>query len=276
MNIFDPIISFLQRPFPPTEDWRNRLVIAVLVGLFVTFFLFVFEPFGLSNVQNHKFWICLGFGATTWFASVMFELLMVKGFNLYENIHKFTFGKWVLQVIGLIFTISIANFLFGRWLHGNLEWRFLPQMIYATFAIGVFPTVVLGSLAMLRQERKYQKIATTINSHAISLQNQSTTDSLTINDILVSSIRYVESYQNYIKIGYVDKDDQLQESLHRATLKSLESQLTDTFIIKCHRSFLVNKELVESVSGNAQGLVLALQDCDKKIPVSRSFVSVFR
>jgi len=275
MNIISQIIAFLHRPFPPTENWIDRIKLAIGISLFVTFFLFIFEPFGLSNIKEHKFWICLGFGATTLFASLFFEIIIVSILGLYEYPQSFTFGKWVLHAIGMILTISIANFMFEGWLQGNLNWRYFPQMIYATFAIGIFPTVVLGSLSMLRQERKYQEIASEIIVRKEEAKETSSEEKM-IGDISVSSMRYIESYQNYIKIGYIDSESILKESMKRSTLKSLQSELEGTSIVKCHRSFLVNRSTIISVSGNAQGLLLTLSDCDKQIPVSRSFVSSFR
>lgn len=276
MSFINQIVSFFQRPFPPTEKWSDRIKLACGVALFVTFFLFVFEPFGLSNVQKNKFWICLGFGAATLLASLVFEVIVVNVLGLYKNSQNYTFGKWVLQAIAMILTISIANFLFGRWLQGSMDWHFFPQMIYATFAIGVFPTVVLGSISMIRQERKYKEIASGINSDKETKIASTRLQEQTLGDIPISDIRYIESYQNYIKIGYINSESILTELMRRSTLKSLQSELEGTSVVKCHRSFLVNRELIISVSGNAQGLLLALDQCPKEIPVSRSFVASFR
>ena len=276
MSFINQIVLFLKRPFPPTENWIDRIRLAFAIAIFVTFFLYIFEPFGLSNLSKNKFWICLGFGSATLVASLLFEVLIVKIFKWHDVPQNFTFGKWVLQAIGMILTISVANFLFGRWLQGSMDWRFFPQMIYATFAVGVFPTVVLGSLSMLRQEKIYKEIASGINDLSQKSKETSRSQERTIGEIALSNIRYIESYQNYIKIGYIDNDTALNESMQRATLKSLQSELEGTSIVKCHRSFLVNKDSIISVSGNAQGLLLTLEDCDKEIPVSRSFVPSFR
>ncbi len=276
MNLMNKVISFFNRPFPPTENWSDRIRLAIAVAIFVTFFLYVFEPFGLSQVQDNKFGICLGFGSATLVASLLFEFVVVKVFGLYENSQNFTFGKWVLQAIGMILTISIANFLFGRWLQGSMDWRFFPQMIYATFAVGVFPTVVLGSISMMRQERKYKEIASDITIPSNEAKVASIQPEQSYGDIPISNIRYIESYQNYVRIGYLNKDSDCVEVMQRATLKSIQSELDQTDIVKCHRSFLVNKESIISVNGNAQGLLLSLESCSKEIPVSRSFVSAFR
>ena len=89
-------------------------------------------------------------------------------------------------------------------------------------------------------------------------------------------IRYIEALQNYAKIGYINSTGQLIERTERATLKSILNEVEGSPIVKCHRSFLVNREAIISTSGNAQGLLLTLSDCDKTIPVSRSYVPAFR
>lgn len=276
MDLFKPIILFLQRPFPPIEKWHERVKLAVGVSLFVLFFLFIFEPFGLNNIKENKFWICAGFGLATLLASLFFELIVVNFTSWYKDTQHFTFGKWVLLAIGMIFTISTANFLYGRWLQGSMDWRYFPQMIYATFTVGVFPTVLLGYISMVRQERKYRDIASDINPHYGEAKELNTTKERSFGNIHISDIRYIESYQNYVKIGHLNNEAKLIETMQRATLKSLQSELQDTSIVKCHRSYLVNKEHIISVSGNAQGLLLELENCEKVIPVSRSFVSAFR
>ena len=276
MNIVSQVISLLNRPFPFTEGWRKQTIVAVGVALFVTFFLYVFEPFGLMYVKENKFLICLGFGLVTLISSLIVGLICVKILRIYDEPGRYTLGKWILQAICLIMTISIANFLFGRWLHGNMNWEFLPNMIYGTFAVGVFPTVVLGTLAMLRQEKLYQNIASGINSQESLETTTKKVEGRKVADIPITNIRYIESYQNYVKIGYIDRESVINEEVQRATLKSLQEELQATVIVKCHRSYLVNKTSIISVSGNAQGLLLTLQGCDKSIPVSRSFVPAFR
>lgn len=276
MDILKHVISFFQRPFPPSEDWPQRLKTAVGVGFFVALFLYIFEPFGFNFIKSGKFLICVGFGATTLIVCILFELLMVYGFRLYDNLQHFTFGKWVLEVIGLILTISMGNLLFGAWVQGSLEWSYFPQVLYSTFLIGIFPVVILGSFAMLSEERKYREIALRINIHSKDMSESSMDELRYLGEIPISNIRYLESYQNYIKIGYLDAANQIKESMQRATLKSLEMELEGTEIVKCHRSYLVNRETIVSVSGNAQGLILALEGCDKEVPVSRSFVPQFR
>jgi len=61
--------------------------------------------------------------------------------------------------------ISLANFLFIRIaLFDDIRWELYPYMLRATFAIGFFPTTLLGAIALFKNEQKYQTIAAEFNS----------------------------------------------------------------------------------------------------------------
>lgn len=276
MNAFVKIIEFLKKPYPEDEDRYAYFNYLLAISLFVAFFLFVFEPFGLSDLESHKLLICLGFGAMTFLGSVVYELTVGKLLSILGVRENWTFGKWLLNNLGIMFFISLANFLFVRLtLFGFIQWELFPVMLYGTLMIGLIPFTVLGGLSLLKQERKYQDIAQEINQKKTATSAPPSSE-IGVFDIPVYQIKYVEALQNYIKIGYVDEEGKLQEQTERSTLKGVLELTEGSAIVKCHRSFLVNKDAVTSTAGNAQGLLLSLSDCDKVIPVSRSCVADFR
>lgn len=61
------------------------------------------------------------------------------------------------------------------------------------------------------------------------------------------------------------------------TLKEFEEQLKAfSFVFKVHRSYIVNLQAIESISGNAQGYVLCIKHFSEgSIPVSRSTIEAF-
>ncbi len=277
MESSNSLIQFLQKPFPEEESKASYFKTLAVVSLFVTLFLYIFEPFGFSNIESNKFFICLGFGGITFVSSVLYDFLVNGLLKLKEEKRTFTFAKWLVSIIGLMMTISLANFIFARLvLFGNIRWEFFPSMIYGTFAVGVFPVIVIGAISLIRQEKKYQNIAAEINS--IQIEKPIKTESIeqAIFEIPTRQIRYIEALQNYVKVGFINEAGKLIEQTERATLKSILDELNGSSIVKCHRSFLVNKTAILTTSGNAQGLQLRLSDCDKIIPVSRSFVPIFR
>jgi hypothetical protein len=276
MGFFSKIRAVLRKPFPEEENRSSYIRNILAVSVFVALFLFIFQPFGIDTIESGKFLICLGFGSMTFIASYVYDFVTRRVLKLKGEREYFTFGNWILNMFGIIFLISLANFLFARSLIGTIEWRFFPQMIYSTFTIGIFPVVALGWVLLIRQEHKYQSIADNINQQKARFKADDHANGHTVFDVPISQIRYIESLQNYVRIGYVNAENQLQEQTERATLKNILSETEDSPLVRCHRSFLINQEAITTVAGNAQGLVLSLENCDKTIPVSRSYVSVFR
>lgn len=277
MNSFDKIVQILRKPFPRVENWYSYFKILIIISLFVTFFLYVFQPFGISALESHKFLICLGFGSMTFLGALIYEFTVGQFLKLIGIRARWTFGKWILNNLGVAIFISFTNFLFIRILYfGFIQWELFPNMLYGTLMIGLVPIVVLGGVTLIKQEKKYQIIAEEINQKKTSTSNINNNHDLSIFDISASQIKYVEALQNYVKIAYMDGEDKLIVQTERATLKNILEEVEGSSIIKCHRSFLVNQEAIISTNGNAQGLLLSLSECDKIIPVSRSCVSIFR
>lgn len=277
MEFVNTIIQLLKKPFPEEENKATYLLNVAAIGVFVTLFLYIFKPFDMSNIESGIFLMCLRFGLVTVIAALFYHLVIRSLFRLVIGRKKLTFGRWIVHMVGTIFTISLANFLFIRlFFFGYIQWEFFPIMMQNTFAIGIFPVVMLGAISLLRQEKKYQLIADEINQKEPNNAATNPVNNQSVYDIPLGQIRYIEALQNYVKIGYINSSKQLIEQTERATLKGILNEVQGSGIVKCHRSFLVNREAIISTTGNAQGLLLTLSDCDKVIPVSRSYVAVFR
>ena len=60
--------------------------------------------------------------------------------------------------------------------------------------------------------------------------------------------------------------------LLRSSLSRLEAQIIDrSNIVRCHRSYVVNLDRVERVTGNAQGYKLHLFGGQFQVPVARRY-----
>lgn len=277
MEILNNILAVLNKPFPEEESWLDTFKTSGLFSAFLFYFLYVFEPFGLSELGADKLWICLGFGIMTLLGLLFYEFLIRQVFKWKGGQVQWTYGKWILYNIGLLFFISIANFLFIRLVFfGYIDWRLYHHMLYSHLTIGIFPIIVIGRLSLMKREKKYQHIAQEINQQKQARPTSIQTDDLTICDIPVQQIKYIEALQNYAIIGFLNADGQLTKQTERLTLKSILEKTKGSAIKRSHRSFLVNQEAIIAISGNAQGLLLTLSDCDKEIPVSRTYVPIFR
>jgi DNA-binding LytR/AlgR family response regulator len=142
--------------------------------------------------------------------------------------------------------------------------------------VGIIPITVLGGLSILIQEKKYKNIATTINQQTTHLTDSPKVDEKSLFGIPLNRIKYVRALQNYVTIGHVDEGGRFKIVTERTTIKNIEETTSGTSVVKVHRSFLVNRNAIVAISGNAQGLLLDLGDCDRTVPVSRSYVTSFK
>jgi DNA-binding LytR/AlgR family response regulator len=81
-----------------------------------------------------------------------------------------------------------------------------------------------------------------------------------IERVELSDILYAEVMGNYVSI-YTDR----KKIIAYLTMKSLESQLSNTDFIKIHQSFLVNRSRIESVEGNE------IKVGTVSLPISRNY-----
>jgi DNA-binding LytR/AlgR family response regulator len=96
----------------------------------------------------------------------------------------------------------------------------------------------------------------------------------TINDYLKLEIKqfiFAQSEGNYSKIHY-QENGVVQTKLLRVSLKNLERQLDQNpSILRCHRSFIINKNNIAHLSGNARSCNIHFLNSPLTVPVSRSF-----
>lgn len=94
-------------------------------------------------------------------------------------------------------------------------------------------------------------------------------------EVKAGDFLYAEAKGNYVKVGYrsdSDKEKKITWRLLRATMKQAEEAVSACpFIIRCHRAFLVNIQMVVKVDGNSQGYKLNLEGCEEDVPVSRAY-----
>ena len=80
----------------------------------------------------------------------------------------------------------------------------------------------------------------------------------------LSDIVYIEALENYVTLN--TQDDKF--TIH-FTMKAIESQLSSDVFIRVHRSFIINKSMIQAIKENS--LDLNVGDNLKSIPVGKSY-----
>ena len=273
--------KLLKQPYPLVISWRKEISSAFVYGLFIFGFLAVFQPFGLSNYQSaSKFYQLAGYGLVT--TLVLLSCVLVVRFivpNWYCE-KNWTVGRNIFFTTFVFFCIGTANMLYSVAL-GYLKLSSEAFLFYqgVTLAVGLLPVSLATILNYNRKLKAAVKEAKQLNENIhdkavnhklidIPSKNKSEELQLEINDLLA-----IKAVENYIEV-YVRNTENTTKEVLRNTLSEVENSLRKHQNLKrCHRSYLVNLDQVESFSGNAQGLSLSLKNnTQMKVPVSRSFV----
>ena len=279
--------SFLRKlnePFPDRTTYQENILDILGVGVFITLFLYYFSPMEIDTYQGNRFLLCCAFGVVTILVSFAFDFFLLKILKVERDLPSWTFKKWIFSIIGLITSIALANYLLITYLSNgifiNIESLFTT--IIGTWVVAIFPVVFSGVVIQLRNYKANQihaaNISTTLPSNTppskkISIFSQNKKNQFEVN---LPDLLFVEAMQNYVSLYFL-KENKVQKEVIRTTLSNVEQQLSDTPIIRCHRSFLVNPNQIRKVEGNAQGLRLTLhQNENNLIPVSRKYIPALK
>lgn len=279
MKLIQAIRNKLQKPYPFKENLNEIIKISVLFGLFVTFFLYVFQPFGIESGPYNLFLICLSYGSVTTFVVLVLNSTLNYSFPSYFKEEKWTVGREIFWSIVNISLIGVANAVLTSFIANiPLGFKLILTFQLYTVLLALIPIVFVITYNEALHNKKYVALSQNINLHLanpknstkqISIKSSNDNDNLKLN---ADELIYITSADNYIEIYFKSNLDnaKIETKLLRNTLKNTEEDLSDfQNIIRCHKSYIVNLDYVKNVSGNAQGYKLHLSNCDTLIPVSR-------
>ncbi len=289
------MISFIKRqlnqPFPFEYSVKVNLKQAFGISCFVFFFLFLVQPFGVDSESKNvlrDIIVCLGYGIISFIVVFLYDLLTPKllpGLFLKETVKT---GVVLLYAIILIFIVGNANALYNWILNHEGDFFYTwYHLQYYTFIIGVFPTVFIMIAEQNWNLHKHVKGAQLLDKELGEVETYTESDinpSLIIKsenekdifNIPSQNLLYIKSAGNYLEVNFI-KDDHVKTELLRSTIKRMESELSShSFIMRCHRMYLINLLNIEHVTGDSQGYRIMFNGLDLQLPVSRGYIKQFR
>ena len=272
------IKEYIRQPYPLFES-RWRIILSI--SLFVSLFILIFQPFGISNYTGEfKPLFEAAYGIVTFIVLIIDLFLFPLFLDEWFDSQKWTVFKQMIWQVWILFSIGLGNFLYSslflRFTDGLNA--FLTFQFY-TLVVGIIPILIITILHQNSLLSKNLKLAGEMNADILSeglllpdekirIMAENNKDKLEIN---LSDFSYLSSTGNYVQVYFL-VNNELRNVLLRNTLKHIEEQVRQSpSIIKCHRAFLVNKDKIIRVKGNSQGLRLILKDTMEEIPVSRNY-----
>lgn len=274
--------KILQESFPYyLHNDRKNTLLSLGIALCVLVVMLVFQPDPLSCMELNLL-ITVVIFVVLYICIVWFPKFFPEAFDPLN----WTIGKYILFTIWQCFVIGIFCSLLihalqyhpSRDLLTTLGSFYISTLMYGSFSI-IIATFVIREY-MLKQSlqsaihanQELEKIRSIHVSHEIEgdpamvviRSETSETAEFHLPDLL-----YIEADDNYATL-YWRSDKGLEKKMLRVNLKSIETQLNNAYIIRCHRSFIVNINAITHVRGNTNGYKLDLHHTDLTIPVSRS------
>lgn len=277
--MFEQISIYLNKPFPSFENSRTKVLMPISFGGFVFLFLYIFQPFSISDSPENAFFHSLSFSLITFAISIINNFSLPLIFTKTFDGDNFRVKHNLYASLWFLFTIGVGNWLFSYYfIDINGIKPSLFQYLFYTLAVGIFPMIIGVYVTEYKMSKKHIAMAILANldiTQQISVVKEEYLDfvsdtkgeSLTINS---EDIVYIKSDGNYCEF-YFYSSSEIKRQILRFTMKMVAKTLSDTSqIIRCHRSYFVNINKVKRVSGTARNLSLHFDNMDIIIPVSRA------
>ncbi|MBI9053715.1 MAG: LytTR family transcriptional regulator [Bacteroidales bacterium] len=276
------MLKFLNKSYPFNDDLRHNAKIIFFISIGVLVFLVLFQPIDLSSYSNKDiFYLITGLGAST-FLTLSLNLIVLPSFfpRIFLQ-NKWNIKKEILWNIWILFLISASNFLFYSKLFEVIDISFglIGKILLLAF-LPVAALIIINQDRLLRNNLKTAmrlnnklKESKQLKDKMIFFDSEYKKDSLSIK---LDSLILIKTADNYIEVFY-KSNEEVKSQMIRSTLAKAEQLFIEhDFIFRCHRTFIVNKNYIEEISGSSQGYKLSFSNIDFPVLVSQKYINEFK
>lgn len=268
------IISIFKQEAPYLDSSRNKLILVGAIGLYSAFFLSVYIPFNIDQWGNNPYWeyVLLGIFVISISQFVLRPIFGFKTFKYYSLVLWGLF-EMLLMASALHFLYAVAFVALRDNIYDYLD------TIRIVCLVAIVPYgIVVTYLAIREKISSFQKLEqnrlplSAAGNELLTITGENNKVLLAIN---YDQLLYVKSSGNYLDIYYL-RGETASKELVRVSLKELEAKITDSSIVRIHRSYMVNKHKISSFKKTRKGYKLLVQHAPEEIlPVSLGYKDKF-
>jgi len=272
------MLKILNKPYPFNDDLRFNAKIILFISLGVLAFLLIFQPIDFAVWSKKEIVYIIAGLVTSTFLVLSLNLIVLPSLfpkTFYKN--TWNIKKEILWNLWILVAISSSDFLFYSQIIGLFDISFFD--ITKILLLGLLPVAVLITINQERLLRSHLISAQQLNKQLLEKKQHQKklihfvsdykNDTLTIKaDLLIA----IKSSDNYIEV-YYKNNELVKKQIIRSSLKRVEELINKyEFILRCHRSYIVNIKFINEIQGNPQGFKLFLVDTDFTVPVSQKYI----
>lgn len=285
---------FLKKPYPFIFNKYS-----VLVPSSITFILIIFlAPLGFSEIDFYErvliaLIISIIIANAIYFGVIGLKKLFPK--HIHED--SWSIGKefllYVLILTVIILSISFVFISVVMYQYDDINpFKMFTNVFLKTakitFGVCIIPIVISILIEQNNYQKKQflkaQKLSENLKQEISDIKNEKLTGAERFlfksdNDdielqVKFEDIIFIKSEGNYVEVHFKDKN-KVSKQLIRNRIKAIEASLPNHIFFRCHNRYIINKNYITRVNGNARGLNLEFENSEESINVSRSKIKDF-
>ena len=258
---------------------RNSWWLIAGTAVFTELFIIVFEPFRsrilVDNDWEYLLWttILVAIGMVV----IGISRLIMNIYGERKGLSVLGYSVWVFLEISVITLIySLMLMLVFWYLAEQYQWTFFTLykdiMLGTAFTLLIPYTIFLLSFAYIDAKNEIQRLS----GQTESLSQPDMYHFYDEKGELKLSIRpdkvyYIESADNYVMVYYMN-GVKLEKMMIRNTLKNIEWRFRDKGLVRCHRSYIINIQMVNVIRRQDSDVVADFADERiPTIPISKGY-----
>jgi hypothetical protein len=249
------LLSLFKKDLQKKEKW----FVTLFTGLFLFIVLYFYEGFSIDqgvSASGHNLLIrCIYFGLLTsgWFG--------VNEFIISDQFQRLYSQKLLWIIWEIVSCASLVFLLFNFfWVWTELTWSAYFLLLGEFFIVSIIPLGVIYFFSGINQQKE-----STTETLLFESENGKEKLSIQADDFI-----YLTSEDNYISI-FFESSGELKNRLLRNTMKRVEQEFQRSkYILRCHRSYIINPKKITRVTQESSGIKLMLKG-SIEIPVSAKY-----
>ncbi len=274
--------NILHKQFPANFLIRNPLWGASTIFAFGLLFSLLYRPLGAHASGGWSYALTMTFYTLSGAVGVWIASLAMKKTSYFNTRQHWTIGREVLAIMICLLAMGMGVYLAGfvaEDAKDRLNWATLGNSMYRSVLVGLLPYAFF-TLINLVSYRQMKGLGLETNTKVallpaapVYIKSQLKKESLSF---LPEDFLFAESDGNYVMFHLFQEGNPKQVMI-RNFISNIEIQLQSfPRMVRTHRAYIVNLDMVERYSGNSLGFRLKLKNREEEIPVSRGKTRVIQ
>ncbi len=268
-------INILKQDAPYLDSSRNKLLLIAFLVLFIFIFLIIYSPFNMNNWATDFYlgYIFIGGSVLLLTQFVLRPLFGLQKLKIYSLLLLWVFEMLLITFVIHLFYSPVSSTFLKKLNEYYITLEYVLLLMTGPYLLFVWYLSLKHKFSSFQKVEHNKLVANQDkNKDLLTITGENNKVHLAIN---YDQLLYVKSSGNYLDIYYL-KGEIASKELVRVSLKELEAKITDSSIVRIHRSYMVNKHKISSFKKTRKGYKLIVQHSpDEILPVSLGYKDKF-